>query len=661
MSVLEANCPSCGAPVIFKRGSSVVVVCEYCRSVVARTDRALEDLGKVAEVAETDSPLDVGLKGVYKGVAFELTGRAQLGHQAGGVWDEWYAAFADERWGWLAEAQGRFYLTFQQQHVNRNSLPPFEKLELGEPVEAISDSLPIVVAEKGTARALGAKGEIPYKLLPDETYAYADLSGQDKQFATLDYSETPPLVFVGREISLTELGISAGVHAPQHDAHKTVAAQLSCPRCGGTLELHAPDKAERVTCPNCSSLLDVNEGNLKFFKALEPGKFAAQIPLGAISKAGSFSTEPLTVIGFMARSVEIEGTKYFWEEYLLYQAAIGFRWLVQSDHHWNFVESVPVGEVTETNRRVQFRGESYKLFQDATANVEYVAGEFYWKVTTNERVQARDYVRPPLMLSKETTSFSASGAVPHATMSAGEINWSLGTYVPVKKIERAFSINNLPRPQSIAPNQLFPYKGVYKYCVPLIALLCVVALASYTKGISHKVFEQSYQLPPLQNTEATQTIFSQPFDLAGQSNISVSANAAIDNSWLYVEGDLINEETGIVQQFSLPIEYYHGVEDGESWSEGDRNMRTVLSALPAGKYTMRLEAQWEKWQQPAPLSVRVEQNVSHWINFLLALIGLSIVPVIVLIYQIMFEKRRWEDSSIQSANENYDATAGSDD
>ncbi len=646
MSVLEANCPSCGAPVSFKRGSSVVVVCEYCRSVVARTDRALEDLGKVAEVVETDSPLDVGLKGVYKGVAFELTGRAQLGHQAGGVWDEWYAAFADERWGWLAEAQGRFYLTFQQQHINRNSIPSFEKLELGEPVEAISDSLPIVVAEKGTARALGAKGEIPYKLLPDETYVYADLSGQDKQFATLDYSESPPLVFVGREISLAELGISAGVPAPQRDAHKTVAAQLSCPRCGGTLELHAPDKAERVTCPNCSSLLDINEGNLKFLKALEPGKFAPQIPLGATSKAGSFNAEPLTVIGFMARSVTIEGTKYFWEEYLLYQAAVGFRWLVQSDHHWNFVESVPVGEVTETNRRAQFRGESYKLFQDAAANVEYVAGEFYWKVTTNERVQARDYVHPPRMLSKETTIFSASGAV-QPIAATGEINWSLGTYVPVKNIERAFSINNLPRPQSIAPNQLFPYKGVYKYCVPLIALLCIVALASYTKGISHKVFEQNYQLPPLQNTDATQTIFSEPFDLAGQRNISVSANAVIDNSWLYVEGDLVNEETGVVQQFSLPIEYYHGVEDGESWSEGDRDLLTVLSALPAGKYTMRLEAQWEKWQQPAVLNVRVEQNVSHWINFLLALIGLSIVPVVTLIYQIMFEKRRWEDSSIQ--------------
>jgi uncharacterized Zn finger protein (UPF0148 family) len=651
MSVLEANCPACGAPIAFKSGSSIVVVCEYCRSVVARTDRALEDLGKVAEIKESDSPLDVGLKGIYKGVAFELTGRAQLGHQAGGMWDEWYAAFADDRWGWLAEAQGRFYLTFRQSHLNRNSIPLFEKLELGQPIAEISDALPVVVAEKGTARALGAKGEIPYRLVPNVTYEYADLSGRDKQFATIDYSETPPLVFVGREVALAELGFGANARAPERAARHINAAQLSCPRCGGPLKLRAPDQAERVTCPNCNSLLDVNEGQLKFLKALEPGEFTPQIPLGSTSKAGRINAVPLTVIGFMARSVTIDGTQYFWEEYLLYNVAIGFRWLVQSDNHWNFVESVPIGEVAETARGAKFQGEYFKLFQDAMANVEYVAGEFYWKATTKERVRALDYVHPPLMLSKEISIMSVPETERDVSAAAGEINWSLGRYVAVKEIERAFDVRNLPRPSSIAPNQLFPYKGIYKYWGALSLLLLMVALVSFTTGGARKVFEQSYQLPPLQNSDATQTVFSGPFDLNERRNISVSASSPIDNSWIYVEGDLINEETGLVQQFSLPVEYYHGVEDGESWSEGDRNPRAVLSALPAGKYTMRLETQWEKWQQPAVLSVRVEQNVSHALNFLLALIGLSIIPAIVLIYQIMFEKRRWEDSSIQSANE----------
>src|SRR5690242_1914094 len=84
MSVLVANCPSCGAPVEFKSGQSIVVICQYCRSAVARTDRGLKDLGKVAELVETGSPLDVGLRGKWKDVPFELTGRAQLGHERAG-------------------------------------------------------------------------------------------------------------------------------------------------------------------------------------------------------------------------------------------------------------------------------------------------------------------------------------------------------------------------------------------------------------------------------------------------------------------------------------------------------------------------------------------------------------------------------------------------
>ena len=119
MSVLQANCPSCAASVEFKAGSTIVLVCPYCRSAIARTDRGLQDLGKVAEIVESESPLKLGLKGEFKGKRFELTGRAQLRHEMGGLWDEWYATFSNGWVGWLAEAQGRFYLTFYQPTADR--------------------------------------------------------------------------------------------------------------------------------------------------------------------------------------------------------------------------------------------------------------------------------------------------------------------------------------------------------------------------------------------------------------------------------------------------------------------------------------------------------------------------------------------------------------
>src|SRR5262245_57280879 len=129
----QANCPSCGGPITFKVSTSLVTVCPHCKSAVGRGDRGLETLGKVADLVETESPLDVGVKGRFAGMPFELVGRTQFQHPAGGVWDEWYAAFPDGNWGWLAEAMGRFFLTFQT--AAPPDLPGYEQIELGQRVE----------------------------------------------------------------------------------------------------------------------------------------------------------------------------------------------------------------------------------------------------------------------------------------------------------------------------------------------------------------------------------------------------------------------------------------------------------------------------------------------------------------------------------------------
>jgi Domain of unknown function (DUF4178) len=665
MSVLQANCPACGASISFKTGSSIVVICEFCHSVVARTDRALEDLGKVAEVMETGSPLDVGLKGHHHGVAFELTGRAQLGHEAGGVWDEWYAAFADGRWGWLAEAQGRFYMTFEVSFPERDAIPSFESLELGHPVASIPVSVPLVVAEKGTARAVGAKGEIPWRLTPGATYAYADLSGPNEAFATIDYSEAPPLFFIGKEVTLAELGV-AGARAPEREEKRVAAAQLSCPNCGGPLDLHAPDRAERVTCPNCASLLDIEQGQLKFLKALKPGQFTPSIPLGAMGQIGEGN---FMVIGFVARSVRFDRT-YFWFEYLLYNPQIGFRWLVQSDDQWSYVKAVPPGEVSEGFRVATYQGRDFKIFQDATATVEYVSGEFYWKVSVGEKARAIDYVRPPEMLSIELSNIVPSRVYQSMGKTAinwsyhekgqpesGEINCSLGTYLKPEEVEGAFNVKELYRPSNVAPNQPNPFTGLGKYWAVFLGLTLIIGIVFLATGSRRQIFSQSFHFDALPNADGTQTAFSDPFTLAGRKNINITASSDVDNTWIYFEGDLINQDTGLVQPFTLPIEYYHGVEDGESWSEGDQTSSTYVSSLPAGTYTLRLEGQWEKWQQPSPsLNVRIVQGVPRITHLLIALLAVSLIPIYALLRRLMFEASRWKDSMYTSPS-----SSGSDD
>lgn len=614
----------------FKSGQSLVVVCGYCRSLVARTDRAVEDLGKIAEVMDTGSPLELGLRGQYKGVGFELTGRAQLGHQLGGRWDEWYATFSNGWLGWLAEAQGRFYMTFEQPYPGQ--APPFESLQPGA---ALPDSPHrLVVAETGRATYLSAKGEIPYRLTPQLQYNYADLQGPQQVFGTLDYSEAAPAYFLGKEVTLDELGIKVTKKAVAREERRVEAAHLNCPNCGGGLDLRAPDQTERVTCPNCNGLLDVAQGKLKYLKSLGKQNFTPTLPLGA---KGQVKDGEMTVIGAMTRSVTIYGETYYWGEYLLYEPAAGFRWLVHSDNHWNYVAPLAVAGISAMDKTATFDGTDFKIFQDAEARVESVLGEFYWKVEQGEKVQATDYVAPPLMLSREVSRYGQGG---------GEVNWSLGEYLPVEDVEKAFNLTNLPRPSNVAPNQPFRHKYIYKYWLAYtFAALVLAVLLTVTAGGSSTAITQTVQFQPLPNADETGKFFSeQRFELQGRRNLYVTASAPVSNSWVAMEGDLINDDTGLVQSFPLEISYYSGTEDGESWSEGGTSADAYVSGVPAGNYTLRLEAAWEKWQQPMTINLTVEQNKTRGVNFVLALILLAFGPIVVIIWHVIFESRRWSES-----------------
>jgi hypothetical protein len=382
--------------------------------------------------------------------------------------------------------------------------------------------------------------------------------------------------------------------------------------------------------------------------------------------------------------------RYFWQEYLLYNPMHGFRWLVESDGHWSYVTSVPPAEVTEAGKTAVYGGKAFKIFQDAAARVEYVQGEFYWKVSVGEAARAVDFVRPPLMLSKEVSGGYGPAKKKRGALEGEEVNWSLGTYVPFKEIEKKFGVE-LPRPHTVAPNQPFKNKSVYLYWLLLTFALLLVGAFMLATSSRSVVYEQSYTLQPaaapsptpnvvtlpngrtmalpqavapLTNPaaaqEGTQVIFSDAFELKGRENLRVTGTANVSNNWLYVAGDLINEETGLVQSFDLPIEYYFGTDGGESWKEGGPQETAYVSALPAGRYTMRLEAQWEKWNQadPPKLSVRVEQGVPRLLNLILALVALAVIPLFVAIRHASFESKRWADSAFNpSGGEN---TGGDD-
>ncbi|MFG0263471.1 MAG: DUF4178 domain-containing protein, partial [Novipirellula sp. JB048] len=436
MKIRSASCPACGGPVEFKTGSSLVTICDFCQTAVARGDKAVGDFGKVADVGETASGLRLGLSGTFNKKHFSITGRVRYAHPAGGIWDEWYLVFPGEKWGWLTEAQGKFYLMFERRVTRKTQLPDFDSAALGSHVKLGSSEF--AVREKTIANAAAAEGEIPWAFRPGADHRFIDLEGAEGAFATVELDDSPS-VYVGKQVTLGELGIDTAGAAPGSEKLSVAALQLNCPKCGGTLTLHTPDESERVTCPHCHSLLDAKQGKLAYLQTLKAKELSPLVPIGT---AGVLFDHRYTVIGIMERFARYEGRTYPWVEYLLHNQELGFRWLVENQRHWSFVE--PVSYTGRMGRsQVSYNGKAFRIFDRGVAYVRYVIGEFYWRVEVGERVQTADYIAPPQMLSFETTK----------TDSSEERNVSLATYLSIEEIEAAFGLENVSRPWGVGAIQ----------------------------------------------------------------------------------------------------------------------------------------------------------------------------------------------------------------
>ena len=625
----------------FELGATLLRVCEHCGTAVARRGADLASYGKVAGLIPTPSVLKLGLEGDYEGAPpFRLIGRLQLDYGAG-TWDEWLMGFSDGSWAWLAEAQGRFH------YMGQAALPPLPDFDQVRPGQTVDLGPPgtFVVAEVRRARFASALGELPFAVAPGSELRYADLSGPGGRLATIDYGsgDAAEALYVGSEVTLEQLGFS-GLPTAEDRVKRVAGEDLKCTQCGGPLEVRVPDQTQRVACPYCGSLLDVTR-DLAVLEALARPELQPDIPLGSKGRLGDVEW---MVIGAMERSVTVEGVRYPWREYLLYEPRQGFRWLVEARGHWSFVEPLAAGDIGERYGQPEYGEEKFSHFQSGTATVDHVLGEFYWAVARGDQTETDDYVAPPRMLSKEVAE--------------SEITWSLGTYTEPDTVWKAFQLTDSPpEREGVGPNQ--PSTGADAKQVFMRALLAVAALIvlyiAFSIAGSKTIHRQSVAIPSTALPGSPEAaIFAGPMFVPAESNLQVKVQAPVSNSWLYLEGALINEETGAVDEFDLEVSYYSGYDSDGSWSEGSTTEARYIPTVPPGRYTLRLEPQWESGRPPPPsYALTVTSRVPRFYHVFLAALALLAWPAGRLWRYFRFETERWSESDhpwVESGEEGED-------
>jgi hypothetical protein len=381
-------------------------------------------------------------------------------------------------------------------------------------------------------------------------------------------------------------------------------------------------------------VLDAKDPALKIlqkFKAAED----EDSPLMPLGSRGSLRGTDYEVIGFQRRTIEVEGIHYSWHEYVLFNPAKGFRYLTEYDGHWNLfsiLRSLP--EDDDGGSTVTYLGETYRHFQTADATTTFVLGEFPWRVQMGETVAVSDFVSSPRVISREGTG--------------KEVTWSMGEYITGRDLWKSFNLTDEPPvPVGVYENQPSPLtanvKTIWAMAGVFMVILIVLMVIVFSMARSESVFEQTYSFDPSSHEEPS--FVTSTFVLQGHtSDVELTTTASLDNSWIYVNYALINQDTGHAYNFSREVSYYHGQDSDGAWTEGSNTNTVTVPSIPPGNYYLRIEPESEARLGEISYTVSLKRDVPQLSFFGFGLLALLIPAAFITWRAMNFEHLRWAES-----------------
>ena len=196
---LTASCPNCGSQILFRYQAAVQTTCSFCKSILVRQDKDLKRVGATGEWPIDPSPIQLGVRGSFKSEAFEVVGRILYEYELGG-WNEWHIQLGGKS-AWLSDAQLEYAVS--RQWPNQQKWPDPDKVPAGASVQINNNQY--IVTSVNNAKYVGVEGDLPFEYWDKQILQYLDLRTTGGKFATIDYSEDTPLVFLGEFVEFEDL------------------------------------------------------------------------------------------------------------------------------------------------------------------------------------------------------------------------------------------------------------------------------------------------------------------------------------------------------------------------------------------------------------------------------------------------------------------------
>lgn len=439
------------------------------------------------------------------------------------------------------------------------------------------------------------------------------------------------------------------MNTPAPDAPAT---WVSCPQCGTRLPCYNPASSRYFGCFKCRAYswavpdaVGTAQRRDGFKTARQPGP---SLPLGTVAELAGYRCR---LTGYQVRG-EKDDRQAEWREYQLTPATplpgdelppdFPLQ-LAEYQGHWllirratAFPEKTGPYAVQDKEWQDEQTGHRYRMWHRYRPVIREAIGEFDWDVLEDEQLKIKEYASPPYLLTSEQRGQQKP-------------TWYLAEHLEPEQVAATFRLPSsaLPVRVGIGAAQPGPAQGwaeLKRLTIGAVFLLSLgQLLISWSPTAVHPT--QQFTITEQAAGATTTMLVSESFDIKGPSALAIELEAPdLANHWVEATVSLVNEQTGRGYEFTRSLEFYFGTEDGETWSEGNRQAEALLSTVPAGNYHFNIYPTVDPGTGTTRLTLHLTENTTLWSNYFFALCGLAVLPLIVWWRRRDFEKARWENS-----------------
>ncbi|MDA3901705.1 MAG: DUF4178 domain-containing protein [Spirochaetes bacterium] len=354
--------------------------------------------------------------------------------------------------------------------------------------------------------------------------------------------------------------------------------EIRCPNCDAQLK-QMDEHSELIVCQYCASHIDLTSDQKRVLGKGPAKKWEFPLEIGDSFTWEKIRYEVLARMVFMEDNDVNEITR----EYLLFNPRHGKLWLDEYDNVYYLSRDSHV--LPEQNPMMLKRGDllnthdgkKWTMQESGILDLVYVDGALPWRAKAGDSIDYFEFVNN-----------HNTGHHYDVQRIKREVEYGTGHTLTPKQLRAALGDKQIEvKKESKTENA-----AVVRRNFKLLFAVCVIALLFNVVNLIYVAAQGSHALTQVfEPDQLTGETLSDEFKIAeNETIIKVKIDTNLNNAWMSLDTALVKGEDTVVHIYDSSISYYHGVEGGESWSEGSRSDSAYIYVPESGTYRLLLKA-----------------------------------------------------------------------